>query len=295
MAGDWLPIRLHLESDPAVMALSALTGIDVFGVVGRMVAVWAWAGDHADENGLVARHAASVTQCNAAPLQPCALRAHIDEIARHKGWADAMQTVGWLADSEAGLVFPRWDVYNSKSARARMLSARRSQAYRDKSASRSRHGRVTKSSRLDQSTAESALSADIAQRTSTGNNGAVRARNTDAEQPLRGQLNGSADAAAEKTTTEKDRARAMLFLVDGKAGELEGLMKLPQSWIVSTAMGRAGCDESFREALKRRCDADREACAVAMDVYVRWFTRRRKITNPGAWIRTALAAAKVEF
>lgn len=139
MAGDYLPIRLHLEDDPAVVRLAALTGLDRFGVVGRLVATWTWAGDHADEAGLIACHAcnangnaASVTKSyQACPL--CnALRAHMDALTGCANWSEALAAVGWLAASPAGLRFPDWHRWNSKSARTRLLTARRVAEHRAK-------------------------------------------------------------------------------------------------------------------------------------------------------------------
>ena len=42
MAGDWIKMRRELAMDPDVVEIAAKSGLDEFGVVGRLHAVWSW-------------------------------------------------------------------------------------------------------------------------------------------------------------------------------------------------------------------------------------------------------------
>lgn len=133
MAGDWIPMRLNLADDPAVIAVSDATGLDEFAVVGRLHRLWAWANQHTRDGH------ASVTL------------ARIDRQLCHTGFAEALVSAGWLTVSDNGRVtFPKYDVWNSNAAKKRLSATRRKHLQRERDAapvSRKRHARVTKASR----------------------------------------------------------------------------------------------------------------------------------------------------
>ena len=55
----------------------------------------------------------------------------LDELTRINGFGQAMIDAGWLdLDGGKGILFPNWEVWNSCSAKARILNARRQQAWR---------------------------------------------------------------------------------------------------------------------------------------------------------------------
>jgi hypothetical protein len=114
MAGDWIPMRLNLASDPAVIGVAAATGLDEFGVIGRLHRLWGWANEHTT-NG----HAASVTEN------------WIDRYVSVTGFAKAMADEGWLTIHPGrGVTFPRFDEWNSKGAKQRLLAAKRKRKQR---------------------------------------------------------------------------------------------------------------------------------------------------------------------
>lgn len=128
MAGDWIPMRLDLHDDPAVMAIADATGLDLFGVVGRLHRIWSWANQQL-ENG----HAASVTLLR------------LDALVGVTNFAQSMVDTGWLIATSTGVAFPKFETWNSQSAKRRLLALRRKRAQRDRIVSRECHANsVTK-------------------------------------------------------------------------------------------------------------------------------------------------------
>jgi hypothetical protein len=131
MAGDWIKMRVDLATDPAVIQIAALTGLDEDTVVGKLYRVWAWADAHTTDGRL-----------------GCGLTV-VDRLARHDGFATAMESVGWLTVDDGGVVLPHFDRHNGKTAKARAQAAKRASAQRQRDGSvtpalRERDGSVTK-------------------------------------------------------------------------------------------------------------------------------------------------------
>lgn len=128
MAADWMPIRLDLKDDPAVITIAHETGLDEHGVVGRLVAVWAWANAHTTD-GNASGNALGVTV------------AWLDRYVGVTGFARAMIAVQWLdtvdasdpsePDSDDSIIcFPKFDRWNSQAAKRRIDAANRVRAHR---------------------------------------------------------------------------------------------------------------------------------------------------------------------
>lgn len=122
MADDWTPMRNDLKDDPAVVTIALALNLDPDTVVGKLLRVWAWAGDH------------TVTgKCAGVTL------AHVDHAAGHKDFGSAMRSAEWLeVDDRGSVTFPRWVRWNGKAAKKRLQDAKRASRYR-----------VTQSSRKD--------------------------------------------------------------------------------------------------------------------------------------------------
>lgn len=114
MAGDWIPMRHDLPDDPAVIAIATATGLDEFGVIGRLHRLWSWA-DRQTTNG----NAPGVTGL------------WLDGYMGRDGFADAMLAVGWLALNKDGISIPKFDEWISESAKVRALAARRQRKFRN--------------------------------------------------------------------------------------------------------------------------------------------------------------------
>jgi hypothetical protein len=107
MAGDWIKMRVDLATDPAVIQIAALTELDEDAVVGKLYRVWAWADAHTTDGRL-----------------GCGLTV-VDRMARHDGFAAAMESVGWLAVDDRGVYLPGFEKHNGKTAKARAQNAKR--------------------------------------------------------------------------------------------------------------------------------------------------------------------------
>ena len=56
-----------------------------------------------------------------------------DDIAGLKGFAEALQEVGWITSGPTGAVVSNWDRHNGQSAKRRCLDAERKRAVRNES------------------------------------------------------------------------------------------------------------------------------------------------------------------
>lgn len=112
MAGDWIAMRVDLTDDPAVIAIATTLGLDEYGVVGRLHRLWSWA-----DAQLVDGNAHSVTV------------SWVDRYLGTSGFASALLSAGWLeakSDGQTGgICFPKFGRWNTKSAKQRLLTARR--------------------------------------------------------------------------------------------------------------------------------------------------------------------------
>jgi hypothetical protein len=145
MAGDWIQMRHDLPDDPAVIGIAELTGLDEYGVIGRLHRVWTWA-DRQTIDGFAPiikasqdRNAPSVTNVT----EPALRNAHdsvalswLDRYVHRDGFGAAMVAVGWLEISERGgmlgILIPKFDEYISESSKQRALTSRRAKKHRTK-------------------------------------------------------------------------------------------------------------------------------------------------------------------
>src|SRR5262245_59127038 len=107
MAGDWLPIRLDLHEDPAVLGISHAVKLDRLCVVGRLVQVWSWASRQSIDGHI-----------------PFAMREDVDRVAEREGFAEAMNAVGWINETPAGgITVPNFERWLGESAKKRLAAA----------------------------------------------------------------------------------------------------------------------------------------------------------------------------
>lgn len=127
MAGDWIPLRVDLADDPAVILIADRIGLQEDTVVGKLHRLWAWANRQLS-NG----HAASVTKM------------WLDRYLSSSGFADAMIETGWLIEKNGAVSFSKFDRWNSQGAKRRLNAAKRQKNKRVNS-----HTRVTRMSRSE--------------------------------------------------------------------------------------------------------------------------------------------------
>lgn len=117
MAGDWIPMRLDLTEDPAVMAMAEILEMDEECVVGYLHKIWSWAS----------------RQCSAGSATNVTLLS-LERITHCAKVPQAMAKVGWIVERNVDgvpvLDFPKWDRWLSESAKKRMISTRRQQRLR---------------------------------------------------------------------------------------------------------------------------------------------------------------------
>lgn len=121
MAGDWIPMRIELADDPAVISVAAATGIDEFGVVGRLHRLWGWANRHLTDG-----NARSVTEN------------WVDRFVSCPRFARALAEAGWLRIRDQSVEFPKFEKWNSQGAKKRALTAKRAANHREKVTQESR-------------------------------------------------------------------------------------------------------------------------------------------------------------
>lgn len=119
MAGDWLKIEGSTPDKPEVFEIAAMLKITPAEAFGRLFLVWRFFDQHT-ENG----NAVNVTS------------AYLDHVSGVSGFANAMQTVGWLDagdDGSYGASLPNFDRHNGKTAKARALTAKRVATHKQRS------------------------------------------------------------------------------------------------------------------------------------------------------------------
>lgn len=108
MAGDWIKIETVTPDKPEVFQIAERLGIDPDAVTGKLIRIWIWA-DQQTEDG----NAHGVT------------RLLLDRLSGVTGFADALEAVGWLEETEEGLSFVNFDRHNGQTAKKRALTNRR--------------------------------------------------------------------------------------------------------------------------------------------------------------------------
>ena len=108
-------MRTNLAEDPDVIGLAATLGFTENEAVGLLLKFWGWADQHTIDG-----NAHSVT------------KKWIDRFIGVVGFADFLESIGWLDVLDNGVSIPNWDAYMSKSAKERLLTRRRVKKHRAK-------------------------------------------------------------------------------------------------------------------------------------------------------------------
>lgn len=111
MAGDWIPMRLDLPEDPAVLEMADILGQPEEYVVGCLHKIWSWASRQCHDGTVTGVTVVSLSRAVKLP----------DVVT-------AMVRVGWLIDGRTEddrpfIAFPKWENWLSKSAKARLNNA----------------------------------------------------------------------------------------------------------------------------------------------------------------------------
>jgi hypothetical protein len=103
----WIKMRTDLAQDMDVITLARLTNSSRITTVGRLYFIWSWADLNTQDGEL---HGIGVDE-------------EIDNIADKKGFAKAMEQVGWLVIHSKGVTFPSYEKHNGASAKRRANDA----------------------------------------------------------------------------------------------------------------------------------------------------------------------------
>jgi len=111
MAGDWIPMRLDLCDDPAVLEMADIIDQPDEYVVGCLHKVWSWASRNCHDGTVTG---VTILSLSRAVKLPTAVA--------------AMAKVGWLVegkgeDGRPFISFPKWENWLSKSAKARLQNS----------------------------------------------------------------------------------------------------------------------------------------------------------------------------
>ncbi len=143
MAGDWIPMRLDLCDDPAVLEMADIIDQPDEYVVGCLHKVWSWASRNCHDGTVTG---VTILSLSRAVKLPTAVA--------------AMAKVGWLVegkgeDGRPFISFPKWENWLSKSAKARLQNSMNQRNARElkeleaAKAAKERHDSVTALSRSD--------------------------------------------------------------------------------------------------------------------------------------------------
>lgn len=109
MAGDWIKMRVDLQTHPKIVRILSATQADKFRVIGGLHAVWSVFDTHSVDGKLNGYTAAT-----------------LDHVIGWQGFAQAMIDVGWLIEDDAqALVLPEFFEHNGKSGKRRAEDQKR--------------------------------------------------------------------------------------------------------------------------------------------------------------------------
>jgi len=116
VAGDWIKMRIDLQSHPKIVRILSATKSDKFRVIGGLHAVWSVFDTHSTNGELHGYTPESM-----------------DHVIGWLGFSDAMIASGWLSfDGDETLVMPEFGEHNGKSAKRRAEDQKRKRDGRKK-------------------------------------------------------------------------------------------------------------------------------------------------------------------
>lgn len=118
MAGDWIKMRGNLWDDPRVASLVDATDTSEAQVVGGLYWLWATADQHTEDG-----------------CMPGLTLRQIDRKTGIPGFGAALVSIGWLAETQHGVVLENFTEHNGSSAKRRATDAQRKANSRNVSAS----------------------------------------------------------------------------------------------------------------------------------------------------------------
>lgn len=113
MAGDWIKMRVELQTHPKVVRISSACHADTFRTIGGLHAAWSMFDQQSIDGTL-----------------PGVTLDAFDFLIRWPGFSKAMEDVGWLVETEEGIEMPRFDSHTGKGAKRRVMEMERKRSAR---------------------------------------------------------------------------------------------------------------------------------------------------------------------
>ena len=112
----WIKLEYTTPDKPEVIAMAARLKVrDSDAIVGKLLRLWIWA----DQNSIDG-HEIAIT------------REFIDRLTNCRGFAGALESVGWLVEAAGLLTFPRFDRHNGDSSKKRAYETRKKHGQRSR-------------------------------------------------------------------------------------------------------------------------------------------------------------------
>lgn len=111
----WIKVRTQLFDRPKVGSMARRLRLDRFAVLGRLVVFWGWV-DAATTTGTI----------------PDATFRTLDDIVRTPGFTAALESVGWVELTDAGIVIPEFERWFGSRIRSRERERAKKQRQRGK-------------------------------------------------------------------------------------------------------------------------------------------------------------------
>ena len=113
MAGDWIKFELITLDKPEVCQIADAADIDCDAVVGKLLRVWGWFDQQTSDGNA-----------------PSVSKRLLDRMVGVTGFCEHMKLVGWLAEEDGVISLPNFDRHNGKTAKSRILTAKRVAAHK---------------------------------------------------------------------------------------------------------------------------------------------------------------------
>jgi hypothetical protein len=111
---EWIAVKKQIVRSPEVIKIAKGLNLPREQIVCLLIEWWGWLDDQTEDGFLPG------FELNDA-----------DTIAGHSGFGRWLAEVGWLIPTADGVQAPRYELYHPKSAKRRMLAARRKKRQRE--------------------------------------------------------------------------------------------------------------------------------------------------------------------
>lgn len=134
----WIKFETTTSDKPEVWAIANLLNIDPDAVVGKLLRIWAWFDEHTESGN---------ASGNAKGNAPIVTKSLLDRKVGVSGFCDACIEAGWMLESEIDISLPNFERHNGKTAKTRVLTAKRVANHKKSNASGNASGNANGNAR----------------------------------------------------------------------------------------------------------------------------------------------------